>query len=168
MVLPRAVPSSRAGLPRRAPSRPRTALATLVAVVLLAAVGLGTGPATPPASAGENVCPGATAKNGSSQVEDVRAGERLLGRVWVHLLKGGGSCTVLRAVAYKGTPHYMAVQVCRISDQPYDCSGTDAGRYRTYAGPIVHHADACQMVRVKIDVPRGRRLTDQWVHFACD
>lgn len=157
MVLPRALP------------RPRLALAALL-VVALALVGLGTGPATPQASAGETVCRDVVP--GAASSRDVRAGAkrngRFLGRVWIHLKRDGTSCVVLRAVAYKGTPHYMALQVCRVGSRPFDCTGTDAGRYRYYAGPIGHDMNGCLAIRVKIDVPGGRRLTDQWVYGPCN
>ena len=63
----------------------------------------------------------------------------------------------------------MSLQVCQVSGRPYrSCTGADAGRYRYYAGPIDYPMGACQAIRVKIDVPNGRRLTDQWVYGACD
>lgn len=146
--------------------RPRTVLAALLAAGAFS-FGLGAGPATPAANARDTVCgdvvPSATAQR------EVRAGGRLLGRVWIHLRRGGGLCVVLRAVAYKGTPHYMSLQVCQVGGRPYgNCTGVDAGRYRYYAGPIEYPMGACQAIRVKIDVPGGRRLTDQWVYGACD
>lgn len=158
MVLPRA-------LPRR-----RVAVLAALLVVALALVGLGTGPAAPSAVAGETVCRDVV--RGAAASRDVRQGGRpngrLLGRVWIHLKRDGTSCVVLRAVAYKGTPHYMSLQVCRVGSRPWDCTGTDAGKYRYYAGPIDYYMGACQQIRVKIDVPGGRRLTDQWVYGACN
>lgn len=154
MVLPRTVPRRRVAL----------AAPLLAALSALAVAG---GPGAPPADAGESVCGDVVA--GATAKRDVRAGGRLLGRVWIHLRRGGGSCVVLRAVAYKGTPHYMSLQVCQVSGRPYGtCTGTDAGRYRYYAGPIDYPMGACQAIRVKIDVPGGRRLTDQWVYGACN
>jgi hypothetical protein len=62
----------------------------------------------------------------------------------------------------------MALQVCRVGSRPFDCTSTDAGKYRHYAGPVGHSMNGCLAIRVKIDVPGGRRLTDQWVYGPCN
>ncbi|WP_022928625.1 hypothetical protein [Patulibacter americanus] len=158
---------------RPALTRLRIAAATVATAGVLV-VALGPDTTVPAASAASTVCQNADPAQGRFSTP-VRARGRLLGRVWVHADRGGGSCTVLRAVAYRGTPHYMSLQVCESVTGPskdrlrgVGCSGVDAGKYSRYAGPIVHHRRYCQAIRVMIDVPGGRRLTDQWVFGPCD
>jgi hypothetical protein len=80
-----------------------------------------------------------------------------------------GLCTVLRAVKWKGTAHYMYVRSCQnVTGRPpgkgVNCSGWDAGKYSSYAGPIYWNGCAS---RVIVDSPSGNRVVDGWV-FRCD
>ena len=101
----------------------------------------------------------------------VRAGGELIARVWIHSTRDNGSCTVLRAVKWKGTPHYMFLQVCAKQIGPRKgsgCGGFDAGAYSYFAGPVYHSQQWCTAVHVKVDVPGGKRVVDRFIHGPCD
>lgn len=122
-----------------------------------------------PAGASATVCSGAIP--GSRYSQTIRVHGEAIARVWMHHDTRYRSCTVLRAVKWKGTPHYMFLRVCARQDRPnhgVGCSGWDAGLYRFYAGPIWHPQAWCQAIRAKIDSPSGRRVFDGWVSGPCD
>jgi hypothetical protein len=137
--------------------------ATLVAG--LAALGAAIAPG---AARADTVCANAT---GGASYQDVygKGGDRVA-RLVYHSTTSGKLCTVLRAVKWKGTPHYMYVRSCQnVTGRPpgkgVNCSGWDAGLYKSYAGPISWGA-ACAS-RVIVDSPSGNRVVDKWV-FRCD
>lgn len=139
-----------------------------LAVMAAATVtGLPGGP--PPASAGQTVCANDVPRQSFSR--KIRANGELIARLWIHSTRDGRSCSVLRAVKWKGTPHYMFVQACARQTAPRKatgCSTFDAGAYRYYAGPVYHPQQFCTAVRVKVDVPGGRRVVDRFVSGPCD
>jgi hypothetical protein len=122
---------------------------------------------TPGAARADTVCANSTGSGGYQNVYG--KGGDLVARLRYHYTPRG-LCTVLRAVKWEGTPHYMYVRSCQnVSGRPpgqgVNCSGWDAGKYKSYAGPI-YWAHAC-VSRVIVDSPSGSRVVDGWV-FRCD
>ncbi len=147
-------------------SRVRSRAARVAAAVLLAAAFAALAPSGASAA---TVCDNAKPK--SYFVRTIHVHGKAIARVWMHWDASGRSCTVLRALKWKGTPHYMYLRVCRTRDRPnhgVGCSGWDAGLYSFYAGPIWHPQTWCQAIRAKIDSPSGRRVYDGWVSGPCD
>jgi hypothetical protein len=139
----------------------RRTRATLVAG--LAALGVAIAPG---AARADTVCANAT--SGPSYQNVYGKGGDLVARLVYHNTSRG-LCTVLRAVKWEGTAHYMYVRSCqnvtgRPPGQGVNCSGWDAGQYSSYAGPIYWNGCAS---RVIVDSPTGSRVVDGWV-FRCD
>jgi hypothetical protein len=137
--------------------------ATLVAGLAALAAAL-----APGAARADTVCANATSSAGYQNV--VGKGGDVVARLHYHVTAGGKLCTVLRAVKWEGTPHYMYVRSCqnvvgRPPGQGVNCSGWDAGLYRSYAGPI-YWASAC-VSKVIVDSPSGDRVFNGWV-FRCE
>ncbi len=135
--------------------------ATLVAGLAALAAAI-----APGAARADTVCANATASYGYQNV--VGKGGDLVARLYYHQTSRG-LCTVLRAVKWEGTAHYMYVRSCqnvtgRPPGQGVNCSGWDAGQYASYAGPIYWNGCAS---RVIVDSPSGNRVVDGWV-FRCD
>ena len=144
-------------------------LGTLATTILAVAFLAPTGTPGPSTAQARTVCDGAQPNHRFSRTIRVRG--KAIARVWMHWDARGRSCTVLRALKWKGTPHYMFLRVCKGRDRPnhgVGCSGWDAGQYRYYAGPIWHAQPWCQAIRVKIDSPSGRRVFNGWVGGPCD
>lgn len=146
-------------------SRGRSWAARAAAAVLLTATA---GAFAPSAASAATVCDNAVP---GYYMRTIRVHGEAIARVWMHHDAAYRSCTVLRALKWKGTPHYMYLRVCRTRDRPnhgVGCSGWDAGQYSLYAGPIWHPAPWCQSIHAKIDSPSGHRVYDGWLPGPCD
>ena len=140
--------------------KPQAALAAGLAVLGVALA--------PGAARAATVCANATS-NASYQNVYGKGGD-LVAQLVYHDTSSGKLCTVLRAVKWEGTAHYMYVRSCqnvtgRPPGQGVNCSGWDAGLYKSYAGPI-YWSPAC-VSKVIVDSPSGDRVFDGWV-FRCD
>lgn len=141
---------------------------TIRAAGLLAAV-LGASLLPSAAAQADTVC--ANAVGAAMYQNVVGSGGDVVARLVYHeTTTPGRLCTVLRAVKWEGTPHYMYVRSCQNVTGPppgtgVNCSGFDAGQYSFYAGPIYWSA-ACA-TKVIVDSPSGNRVFNGWI-FRCD
>ena len=145
---------------------PRTL--TLLVVAAAAAFALAS-PA--PALAAKTECAGKI-RGHYGAAQDIRAGGRVVARLWMHSVRPNyRGCVVLRAVAWKGTPHYMFVRVCDRQVGPRKlagCTGHDAGQYREFAGPIYFPRWHCYVAHVKLQPPGGGRMIERFLNGPCN